>query len=55
MICTHVYRLGLNVSQSVTDEVWAEVLKNKDGSVDPWQLIRQFGKGRKAGKQCIQL
>lgn len=30
------------MDQNVVDGLWGYVLKNKDGTVDPWELIRQF-------------
>lgn len=37
-------RLGLNVKNDVVLSLWSEVLKNKDGSIHPHELVRHFTK-----------
>lgn len=38
-----IFRVGLDFNKQVINELWSDVLKNKDGTVDLWELIRQFG------------
>ena len=39
-----IIRLGLSVDGDVTNVLWSEVLKNKDGTIHPHELIRHFNK-----------
>ncbi|XP_019852995.1 PREDICTED: EF-hand calcium-binding domain-containing protein 6-like [Amphimedon queenslandica] len=39
-----MFRLGLSADGDVTNALWSEVLKNKDGTIHPHELIRHFDK-----------
>ena len=41
---TYYYRLGFNPTLAVVELLWSKLLKNKDGSVHPQELIRHFSK-----------
>lgn len=49
---TYCSRLGFNPTFAVVELLWSKLLKNKDGSVHPQELIRHFSKIPSPPPQC---